>query len=77
MTKLSETELNLRTEIAILKDRMNNMVNEAIEKVRGIPDTEYHNGGMGHGFEYYEDKSPVQIKNEVIKILNTLRPGDL
>lgn len=70
---MTQIEMDLRTEIAVLKDQMNALINTAIEKVDNLDNCIHTNAGMG-GFEYSEPKSPLQVKFEVIKILQNLRP---
>lgn len=70
---MTQTEMDLRTEIAILKDQMRGMIREVKRQVMAINPWSYTNAGMG-GFEYDELKTPVQMKNEVVAILDKMRP---
>lgn len=69
---MTQTEMDLRTEIAILKDQMNALCNTAIERVHDLNNKNYINAGMG--FDYTENKTPQQVKCEVLLILEGLRP---
>lgn len=71
---MKKIKMDLRTEIALLKDQMNVLINTAIEEVTSLRETTYSNPGMGYGFDSDDNKSPSQIKREVIHILNGLRP---
>lgn len=69
---MTQTEMDLRTEIAILKDLMNALLNTAIESVQNINNKKFINAGMG--FDYTLDKTPQELKCEVFQILEGLRP---
>lgn len=44
---MTQIEMDLRTEIAVLKDQMNALINTAIEKVDNLDNWIHTNAGMG------------------------------